>query len=120
MKVGTTDEGLPCRRVDERQRGSAVFSIDQEIGIQRQDGMPIMDFRHTNDACIGQRHRRVPVFLKQFAQCTDMLIDPECDAHRPILDELKNSVRRLWVTREQVHRFGEYRLADEERCVELP
>jgi hypothetical protein len=31
-------EGLLCRRVDERQRRSAMFSIDQEIGIQRQDG----------------------------------------------------------------------------------
>jgi hypothetical protein len=62
--------------VDERQRRSAMFSIDQEIGIQRQDGMPIMDFGHANDACIGQRHRRVPVFLKQFAQIIDVLIDP--------------------------------------------
>jgi hypothetical protein len=81
-------EGLLWRRVDERQRRSAMFSIDQEIGIQRQDGMTIMDFRHTNDACIGQGHRRIPVFLKQFAQCTDMLIDPECDAQRPVSDKL--------------------------------
>jgi hypothetical protein len=38
--------GLLSRRVDKRQRGSAMLSIDQEIGIQRQHGMPIMDFRH--------------------------------------------------------------------------
>jgi hypothetical protein len=36
---------------------SARFSVDQEIGIQRQDDMAIMDFRHLADACIGQRHR---------------------------------------------------------------
>ena len=111
--------GLLCRREDERQRRSAMFSIDQEIGVQRQDGMPIMDFRHTNDACIGERHRRVPVFLQQLAQRADMLIDPECDAQRSMLDKLQDGNRRLWVTREQVHRFGEHRLTDEERRIEL-
>ena len=54
--------------------------------------MPIIDFRHTNDACIGQRHRHVFVFLKQPAQCIEMLIDSECDAQRPILHELRDGV----------------------------
>ena len=64
---------LGLRRVDERQRRPAMLSIDQEIGVERQDGMPIMDFRHPDDAGVGQRHRRVPVFLDQFAQRADML-----------------------------------------------
>jgi hypothetical protein len=77
---------LLCCRVDERQQRSAMFSIDQEIGIQRQDGVPIMDFRHANDACIRQRHRRVRIFPQQFAQCIDMLVDAECHVERPIPD----------------------------------
>src|SRR5262249_23644492 len=38
---------------------------------------------------------------------------------RPIPDELQDDILGLWVTRKQVHRFGEHRLADEERRVEF-
>jgi len=36
-------------------------------------------------------------------------IDPECDAQRPVPDELQDGVRRLRVTRKQVHRLSEHR-----------
>jgi hypothetical protein len=48
-----------------------------------------------------------------------MLIDPECDAQRAFVDELQNGVLGLWVTRKQMPRFGEHRLADEERRIEF-
>ncbi len=96
-----------------------MLSIDEEIGIERQDEMPTVDFRHANDAGVRQRHRRVPVFLHQSAQCAEMLLDLECNPKRAILDELQDCILRLRVTREQTHRFGEHRLADEERRVEL-
>jgi hypothetical protein len=41
-------------RIDKRKRKPAVFSVDREIGIQRQDGVPFMDFRHAYDASIGE------------------------------------------------------------------
>jgi len=51
----TTDrhEGLPCRRVDQRQRRPSMFSIDQEIGIQRQVG-----WRTARFWAAGVRHRQ--------------------------------------------------------------
>lgn len=51
-----------------------MLSIHQEIGIQGEDGVPVMDLRHADDACIRQRHRRVPVLPEQAAQYPDMLV----------------------------------------------
>lgn len=48
-----------------------------------------------------------------------MLINPECEAQRPISDKLQECVLCPWVTPKQVHRFGEHRLANEERSVEF-
>ena len=57
--------------------------------------MPVMDFGHTNEARIGERHRRVPVFLHQPAQCVDMLLDPQRNLERAILQKLEQGVLRL-------------------------
>ncbi len=96
-----------------------MLSIDQKIGIQCQDGMPIMDFSHSHNTCIGKRHRRVSIFLKQLAQRTDMVIDLKRDAERAILEELKQGVLRPRVPREQVHRLREHRFTYEERRFEV-
>ena len=44
---------------------SAMFAIDREIGIERQYGVPLIDFGHPHDTRIGERHRPVPIFLMQ-------------------------------------------------------
>ena len=80
--------------MNERKRHTAMFPIDREIGIQCQDGMPFMDFGHAYDASIRQRHRCVPIFLKQLAQGAYMLLDPECDIERTVLEELEQGVLR--------------------------
>ena len=65
---------LVVRRVNERERDAAMFAIDREIGIERQYGVPLIDFGHPHDTCIGERHRSVPIFLMQLAQGGDVLV----------------------------------------------
>jgi hypothetical protein len=42
-----------------------MFSIDRKIRVEGQNIVPIMDFGHANNARVGQRHRRVAIFLQQ-------------------------------------------------------
>ena len=53
---------LVVRRVNERERDAAMFAIDREIGIERQYGVPLIDFGHPHNTRIGERHRPVPIF----------------------------------------------------------
>jgi len=51
-----SDERAPSRlrlEISQREGRSPALSIDQEIGIQHQHCMPIFDFGHAYDACIG-------------------------------------------------------------------
>src|SRR5579872_78906 len=96
-----------------------MFSINREIGIERQDEMSIIVFRHADDARVGQRHRNVSIFVKQLAQFHDMLVDPKRDVERAIFDERQHGVLCLVKAREQEHRLREHRLTDEKRRVEL-
>ena len=74
--------------------------------------MPIMDLRHANDACVGQPHRRVFVFLSQLAQWTDMLVVPERDTQRATLGEFPGRRPGPLGNAQEIHRLGEHRLAD--------
>src|SRR5215470_4632893 len=105
--------------MDERQRGAAVLTVDEEIRIQRQDSMALIELRHSDYASIGQRHRNVTVFPKQVAQCANMLVDPKCDAERPTVDEVQDGFLRIGITRQQVHRLRKHWLANEKRRVEF-
>jgi hypothetical protein len=75
--------------MNEGERRPAMFSIDREIGIQRQDRVPFMDFCHGYNTRVGERHRRVAIFFQQLAQKTHMLGDPGADAECAILQELE-------------------------------
>ena len=83
-----------------------MFAIDREIGIERQYGMPLIDFGHPHDTRIGERHRPVPIFLMQLAQGRDMLVDVECDCERTIFEKPEQCILRPGETREQMHRLG--------------
>src|SRR5262245_38265012 len=48
-----------------------------------------------------------------------MLLDPERDTKRTIVNELEDDVLCLRIAREQVHRLRQHRLANEERRLEL-
>ena len=75
--------------MNERQWSSSVFPIDQEIGIQRQDRVPFMDFCHSDNACVRQRHGCVPVFVQQAPQFVGVLPDVESDLNRSVPKEIK-------------------------------
>lgn len=110
---------LKVARIDKGKRRAVVLSIDEKIGIQRQNGVARMNFRHSDNAGVGQRHGRVPIFSHQLAQFADILVNAERHAKRPILNELKHRVLRFWETGEQMHRFGKHWFANQERRVEL-
>ena len=96
-----------------------MLSIYQKVGIQRQNKMLIIDFRHTDDARIGQRHWNVTVFPEKLMQRIDMLVDPECQTKCAVRDESEQGVLRSGITREQIHRLGQHWFADEERCIKF-
>ena len=48
-----------------------------------------MDFGHSNHAGVGKGHWRVAIFSEQFSHGVDMLVDPEADAQRAVLQKLE-------------------------------
>ena len=78
-----------------------------------------MDFRHSNNASIRERHRCVSIFVEQFAQVPEMLVDTKRKTQSPILDKLQQGILSFRVTGEQIHRFSEDRLTNEQGSVEL-
>ena len=42
-----------------------MLSIDQEIGIESKDRVPVMDFSHANDTGIRERHWSIAIFIHQ-------------------------------------------------------
>src|SRR5258708_33930343 len=104
--------------IDERKRHPAMFSIHCEIGIQRQDGMPFMALGHQHDASVSKRHRRVAIFLKQLAERTEMLLDPERNLERSIVEEFEQGGLSLGTTPGQMCGLREHRFTKEKGGVE--
>jgi hypothetical protein len=81
--------------MNESKWDSAMFAVVREIRVECQHGMPFIDFGHSNDACISERHRLVTIFLVQFAQDRDVLLDTESDLHRVVFEKPKECILRL-------------------------
>src|SRR5947208_17063830 len=45
------------------QSVTTMLTIDREIGVEREHGVLLVDFCHSHDAGIGERHRSVTIFL---------------------------------------------------------
>lgn len=80
--------------MDDPKRCAAVLPADQEIRIQSQGGVPIMNFGHPYDAGIGERHRRVPIFLQQLAKLGEMLFDAKRNAECTVREEIEKNLLR--------------------------
>ena len=65
----------------------AMFTVDDEIGIERQHGILIVNFSHPHNARIGERHWPISIFLVQLAKGGNVLIDAERDPERTIFKE---------------------------------
>ena len=95
-----------------------MFPINREIGIQCQHRMIFMNFGHADNASIGQRHWRIPIFPRQPVQRAGMLLQSKRNGERTILEKAKQRILGLRKTREQIDRFGKHRLADKKRRVQ--
>jgi hypothetical protein len=92
----------------------AMFTVDHEIGIERQHGMLIVNFGHPHDTRIGERHWPISVFLMQFAKGRSVLIDAERDPERTIFKKSEQSILSAGKPGEQMHRFRQNRLTHEQ------
>src|SRR5438105_5037151 len=100
--------------MDQRQRRAAMFAIYRKIGIEREDGLSVVDFRHSHDAGVGNRHWPITIFLMQLAQCRDVLLDAEAESERALLQQPEKAILPCGKTGEQMHCFREHRLANEQ------
>ncbi len=71
-----------------------MFSIDRKIGIKRQHCVLLMNFGHSDDTRIGQRHRSVTILLMQFTKGDDMFINIECYFERTIFKQSEQCILR--------------------------
>jgi hypothetical protein len=81
--------------------------MDEDIGVERKDGMLSKDFRHPHDASVRQRHRNITVLRDRPANRLDLPFAPECALKRPILKQLAQSYPRRRKAGQQIHRLGE-------------
>ena len=96
-----------------------MLSIDCEIGIQGRDDIIFKGFGHANDTGAGQRHWRVPVFSHQRMERLDVVFEPERQFKGSILAKSKQRILGSWEASEKIDRFGEHRLANNQRRVKL-
>lgn len=97
----------------------AMFTIDHEIGIERQHGIEVVDFGHPYHTRIGERHWPISIFLMQFAKGGNVLLDPECDPERTVFKESEQSILSSGKLGEQMHRFRQNRFTHEQRRLQF-
>jgi hypothetical protein len=110
---------LFLRGKKESKRLMAMFTVDHEIGIERQHGILIVNFGHAHNTRIGERHWPISIFLMQFAKGRNMLIDAERDPERTIFKKFEQSILSARKPSEQMHRFRQNRLAHEQRRLQF-
>lgn len=96
-----------------------MLAIDGEIRIERQDGVSLVDFRHTHDAGIRERHRSVAIFLVELSQGRQVFFDAESDGKSALFEQRQQCVLAGWEGRKQIHRFRQYGLAQKQRSIQL-
>jgi len=99
----------------ERKRLMAMFTVDHEIGIERQHRILIVNFRHPYNAGVGERHWPISIFLMQLAKGGNVLIDAERDPKRAIFKKLEQSILSSGKFGEQMHRFRQNWFTHEQR-----
>jgi len=83
----------------------AMFTVDHEIGIERQHGILIVNFGHAYNTRVGERHWPISIFLMQFAEGGNVLIDAERNPERTIFKKSEQSILSSRKSGEQMHRF---------------
>jgi hypothetical protein len=60
----------------------AMFTVDHEVGNERQHGILIVNFGHPYNTRVGERHWPISTFLMQLAKGGNVLIDAERNPER--------------------------------------
>ena len=97
----------------------AMFTVDHEIGIERQHRILIVNFGHPHDTRIGERHWPISIFLMQLAEGGNVLIDAERDPERTIFKKPEQSILSSGEPGEQMHRFRQNRFTHEQRRLQF-
>ncbi len=110
---------LFLRGEKECKRLVAMFTVDHEIGIERQHGILIVNFGHPYNTRVGERHWPISILLMQLAKGGNVLIDAEPDPERTIFKKSEQSILSAGKPGEQVHRFRQNRFTHEQRRLEF-
>ena len=97
----------------------AMFTVDHEIGIERQHGILTVNFGHPHNTRIGERHWPISIFLMQFAKGVNVLIDAERDPERTIFKKSEQSLLSSGKPGKQMHGFRQNRLTHEQRRLQF-
>jgi hypothetical protein len=105
-------------RRDCRDDLAAIAPIDPEVAIESEDDTLLIEFGHSDQASIGQRHRHVGELLHQRAERVDLRHDVKVGSDDSSRDEFQDSTRPAVRVLQQKARLREHRIAGEERRLE--
>lgn len=96
-----------------------MASINEEIAIRGPDLGFGQDFRHADQAGIGEIHGGIRIFIEKFPDCHSLLLEIERGADQSIPMPEGEGFAGGWDFPEQVHGFGNHCLAGDERWGKL-
>src|SRR5260370_2551551 len=83
---------VPAARNDRRYHLSPISTIDSEVFVQCDDHARLIEFRHSNEACVSYRHRHVGELAEQPAERIDLRQHPEVNLEDVLRKELEHRV----------------------------
>src|SRR5258708_27443283 len=83
---------VPAARNDRRYHLSPISTIDSEVFVQCDDHALLMEFRHSNEACVSYRHRHVGELAEQPAELIDLRQHPAVTLEEVLRKELEHAV----------------------------
>ena len=96
MQSLNSTEGDTRSRHDDGNLLPAVFAIDPEMRVKREDAGGGMQFRESNKAGIRKRHGQVFVFANEFPKRSPLGNYRQIDLEHSRVKELEESKRPAW------------------------
>jgi hypothetical protein len=113
-----SSERQPSER---RQQGNGVTSlasVHQEVAVRGEHLRLVGQFRHANEAGIGDTHRPIAVLPQQAKDIGSVIGDRKVEPDQIAFDELQHWIDIGAISLQQEHRFRHHRLARPERIGE--
>ena len=96
---------------DQGQGLSVILAIEAKIAVECPYACRGMQFRHPDQASIGERHRPVPVPPHQIAHRPVLSVEIEFGAQKPRIDKPEQNVSSVAATFDQKQSLGNHGVA---------